>query len=324
MAKSISKTPITREVAAQIAADAFDGAALLDLSECTEGWFNAVHLLTMVDGRRAILKVAPPPDVAVLRYERDIMAAEVAIMRLVGEHTDVPIPHVLWHDTSCMRVPSELFLMEVLPGQLLSGVRAQLTLEQQQRIDTQVAAMLRQINAQTRVGFGLAAPSAPVFDRWSDAFVQMVDDVLADGEAAGVTLPVAADRIRAVVSDAAGLLDEITEARLVHWDLWDGNVLVDPGSMQVTGLIDFERAVWGDPVMELQFRAAAADPAFADAYGSRPMDAPGAPRRRLLYDLYLFVVMSVEVAYRHYPTDDMARYARHHLDQTLQAMGLTA
>ena len=75
MAKSISKTPITREVAAQIAADAFDGAALLDLSECTEGWFNAVHLLTMVDGRRAILKVAPPPDVAVLRYERDIMAA---------------------------------------------------------------------------------------------------------------------------------------------------------------------------------------------------------------------------------------------------------
>ena len=34
--------------------------------------------------------------------------------------------------------------------------------------------------------------------------------------------------------------------------------VVDPGSLQVTGLIDFERALWGDPVMELQFRAAAA------------------------------------------------------------------
>lgn len=322
MVKSISKTPITREVAAQIAGDAFGGAALLDVDECTEGWFNAVHLLTLADGRQAILKVAPPPEVAVLRYERDIMAAEVEVMRLVSDHTDVPIARVLWHDTSCTRVPSELFLMEVLPGQLLSGVRAGLTTKQQQVIDTQVASMLRQINALTRVGFGLAAPSAPVFGRWSDAFMHMVDDVLADGGAAKVTLPMPPELIRAVVSDAADLLDEVTQAQLVHWDLWDGNILVDSASLQVTGLIDFERALWGDPVMELQFRSAAADPAFGDAYGSRPMDAPGAHRRRLLYDLYLFVVMSVEVAYRHYPTDDMERYARHHLDRTLRALDL--
>lgn len=322
MVKSISKTPITREVAARIAGDAFGGAALLDLAECTEGWFNAVHRLMLSDGRQAILKVAPPPDVAVLRYERNIMSAEVEVMQLVSERTDVPIARVLWHDTSRTRVPSELFLMDVLPGQLLSGVRAGLTTEQQQGIDTQVASMLRQINALTRAGFGLAAPSATVFDRWSDAFMHMVVDVLADGEAAGVTLPVPAGQIRAVVHEAAPLLDQVTEARLVHWDLWDGNILVDPGSLQVTGLIDFERALWGDPVMELQFRSAAADPAFGDAYGSRPMDAPGAHRRRLLYDLYLFVVMSVEVAYRHYPTDDMERYARHHLDRTLIALDL--
>ena len=324
MVKSISKTPITRAIAAQIAHDAFGDVRLLGTAECTEGMFNAVHLLTMADGRQAILKVAPPPDVAVLRYEHDIMAAEVAVMRLVADRTAVPIARVLWQDTSCTRVPSDLFLMEALPGDLLNGLRSGLSADQQQRIDVHIATSLREINALTRAGFGLAAPSAPVFERWSDAFTRMVDDVLADGEAAAVTLPVAADRVRAVVRNAADLLDEVTEARLVHWDLWDGNVLVDPVGGRVTGLIDFERALWGDPVMELQFRSAALDPAFADAYGSRPLDVDGARQRRLLYDLYLFLVMVIEVAYRQYPTDDMDRYSRHHLDRTLQALGLSA
>ena len=39
---------------------------------------------------------------------------------------------------------------------------------------------------------------------------------------------------------------------LVHFDLWDGNILVesDPAGHRIGALIDAERAFWGDPLAE--------------------------------------------------------------------------
>jgi hypothetical protein len=43
-----------------------------------------------------VLRVAPPDDVPKLFYEIDMMKSEVAIHRLVREHTDVPIPEIVY------------------------------------------------------------------------------------------------------------------------------------------------------------------------------------------------------------------------------------
>jgi len=64
--ESISKTKVAREDAAAIVADAFGDVALTGFSECTEGWYNAVHSLDLSDGRSCILEVAPPADLAEL------------------------------------------------------------------------------------------------------------------------------------------------------------------------------------------------------------------------------------------------------------------
>ena len=114
----------------------------------------------------------------------------------------------------------------------------------------------------------------------------------------------------------------MTVPSFVHWDLWDPNVFVDPDTLEVVGIIDFERALWGDPLMEAQFLAKIGDAAFLDAYGIPMFPTPGAVSRRLLYDLYLFVIMVVEVAYRRYPTDDIERFGREHLALTLAKLDL--
>jgi aminoglycoside phosphotransferase (APT) family kinase protein len=318
---SISKTPVTFDVAAAIVGDAFGGGvSLTQLTELTEGWFNAAYVMELSDGRRCVLKVAPPPDVAVLTYERDIMATEVAALRLVREHTSVPVPRVLWSDTTCRRLPSSLFVIEHCSGELLSALRSTLDVEQQRIVDGQIAGFLRQMNSITNTTFGLQAPWAPRFTGWSEAFVQMFDDVLTDGEATRVELPVAYDTLRALVRGGIEVLDEVSVACFVHWDLWDPNVFVDPETLTVTGVIDFERALWGDPLMEGQFLSKLDDAAFLEAYGVPTLVAGGAPRRRLLYDLYLFLVMVVEVSYRHYPTDDIENFARMRLALTLDAL----
>lgn len=140
MVESISKTAVDRATAAAIVADAFGPTVgLTGFTECTEGWFNAVHRLDLSDGRSVILKVAPPPGVRVLTYEHDLITTEVAMLRLVRERTTVPVPEVLWWDDSGRQLPSPLFLMTACRGTLLSELRAGLTEDDAARIDAQLA-----------------------------------------------------------------------------------------------------------------------------------------------------------------------------------------
>ena len=96
---------------------------------------------------------------------------------------------------------------------------------------------------------------------------------------------------------------------MVHWDLWDTNVFVDPATLEVVGIIDFERVLWADPLMEAQFTNKRAHDRSLDAYGKRLFDEPLAVERRRLYDLYLYLVMFVECSYRNYPTPDIENLA---------------
>ena len=152
----------------------------------------------------------------------------------------------------------------------------------------------------------------------------LIADLLTDGDAAGVELPRPSTELLAIVETHTAALDEVTTPRLIHWDLWDLNVFVDPTSLAVVGVIDFERVLWADPLMEAQFFFHRGDDALSDAYGAALFAAPGAVARRQLYDLYLALVMTIECAYRHYPTDDIDQMGRGALAMVLAELDPTA
>jgi len=58
---------------------------------------------------------------------------------------------------------------------------------------------------------------------------------------------------------------EIKEATLVHWDLWEGNVFIKDG--HVSGIIDWERAMWGESLMDDRFRHHNKNDAFLIGFG---------------------------------------------------------
>ena len=73
----------------------------------------------------------------------------------------------------------------------------------------------------------------------------MLESVLRDAEDMFVNLPYS--QIREQLVKAEGSLDEVREARLVIPGLSDpGNVLVDRQTKEITGVMDFTRALWGD------------------------------------------------------------------------------
>jgi aminoglycoside phosphotransferase (APT) family kinase protein len=322
--ESISKTQITREQAEAIVALAFEENGVLQhFEKCDEGWFNAVHRLELKDGTRYILKIAPPPHVRVLRYEHKLITTEVQTLRLVGERTALPVPAVIAWDDSCELLPSPWFVMDHCPGELLSSLRATLDPDAQEAIEEQLARHLASMNSITAPTFGRPDSTATHDSVWSVAFARLVDDLLADSTEACVQLPVSTTAIADLIASETAALDVVSEPQLVHWDLWDPNVFIDPDTYEVVGLIDFERALWADPLMEAQFAGKRSHDRIFDAYGRRFLDEPQAVTRRRLYDLYLYLVMTVECAYRNYPTNEIENFGRRMLSALIDELSTT-
>ncbi len=139
--------------------------------------------------------------------------------------------------------------MEMLEGEPYNKVKDGLTEEQRSRIEHQLGVYNRQINDIRGERFGIYAAGGETGSSWKETFHLMLLSVLSDGESEGVQLTADYKTIRNEVSLRLDLLDEVTEPRLLHWDLWDGNVFIKDGT--ITGIIDFERTLWGDPLMEI-------------------------------------------------------------------------
>jgi fructosamine-3-kinase len=81
--------------------------------------------------------------------------------------------------------------------------------------------------------------------------------------------------------------DRAVEPRLLHMDIWAQNILVDAEG-NVTGLVDFDRALWGD--VEIEFAVldycGISEPAFWQGYGSTRDTSKAAMIRRQFYLLY--------------------------------------
>ncbi|MEV6846692.1 phosphotransferase [Actinoplanes sp. NPDC051411] len=145
---------------------------------------------------------------------------------------------------------------------------------------------------------------------WPTAFVAMVAALRADAAAWGVPLP----PLDGVVERHASVLAEVTRPALLHFDLWDGNVLAGP-SGELTGLVDGERYLYGDPLLDLVspalFRRIEDTPGhpFLRGYGLTHFDR-SARIRLALYRLHLYVLMLAEAPSRGIGRDRHDRVTR--------------
>jgi aminoglycoside phosphotransferase (APT) family kinase protein len=261
------------------------GVPLAAHVELTEGMFNTAYRLTAADGRETVLKVAPPPDVPLLTHERDIMRTEALVFGLMAAH-GLPVPEVLLHEDG-------LLLMTALQGELWSSARSRLTDAEHGALRRELGTIVRDLHRITGDVYGyVQGPNAPT---WREAFLKMVDAVLADADRFGVELP----DVRSAVEARAHLLDEVTEPVLVHFDLWEANIFLADGHIE--GIIDPERALFGDPLAEIATIALFTEPDddFNAGYGKSGYSE--SERTRLaLYRAYLCVVMIVEGVPRGY------------------------
>lgn len=283
------------------------GQGFHSASELTDGWANMAYSILLEDGRKTVLKIAPSQDKRVMRYEKNIMKTEVESMRLVADNPALPIPQIYTYDSTCELIQAEYFFMEFVEGTALNQIRDSLTSEEREVIIRQLGGCSRTINDYRNSFFGSLQPDGRRSDSWAEVFGGMLEDVLADGKDANVVLPVSYEEIEKEIARASDLLTDVKEASLVHWDLWDGNVFVKNGS--ISGLIDFERAFWGDPLCEYYFGRLTQEwsNVFYAGYGINGL-TEDERRRRVLYDFYLDLIFVIECTYRKYENKDHIKW----------------
>jgi fructosamine-3-kinase len=161
----------------------------------------------------------------------------------------------------------------------------------------------------TGPGFGYPSRAlGPLAPDWRTAFTAMTEAILDDARDYGARLPRSVEQVQGTLRAGYPALDEVTVPALVHFDLWDGNILLHrpaDGEPLIGGLIDGERMFWGDPLADFVSLALLGDikkdeaflAGYREAGGRAEFDVP-ARVRLALYRAYLYLIMLTETVPR--------------------------
>lgn len=312
--RSMTKNGVSTSEVTAMTKRAFDMQPL-KIAEMKGGFFNAVYKVRLSFGE-VILKVAPDDGVRVLRYEKNLMESEVLAISKILDFKYVPVPHVLFYDPSRDIINSEYLFMDMMPGVPFCDVCDNLPVMEQSELFAQIGIYARKINSIIGEYYGSLSVPEKRFDSWSRTFYQMIDDILCDAADMNVNLPIDYDHIRRRIESESELLDCVKRPSLLHKDLWIGNILVDTQNVEITGIIDCERAIFGDALMEPPCGMLDNDDFFG-SYMPGLQLSRAQKLRMALYRIYLGLVCITECPFRRYEDDSVEQFARGYLDRGL-------
>jgi aminoglycoside phosphotransferase (APT) family kinase protein len=288
------------QLAGLLAASGVEPSRLAGREELSEASYNTAYRLRLTDGSGLVLKIAPDPSMPGLSYEHDLMRTETLFYRTA---TALPVPQVVHADFSRQLLDTDFLLMTELPGGNWYGQREEIGEADQTRLRRDLGRLVAGLHEIKGDFFGY--PQGETSSSWRTAFLAMLDALLEDALRWDTPLPRSVTQIRQLIGANAYVLDDVTTPALVHFDLWPGNILVR--DKEITGIVDGERAFWGDPLAEMVslalFRDIANDAAFLEGYGG--IEFTDSARRRLaLYRTYLYLIMLIEGDPRGYSGPD--------------------
>lgn len=299
------------------------------LTPLATGRHNSAYWVETPDSRY-VLRIAPPDETGLLFYERRMMRQEPRLHELVLSRTSIPAARIVAHDFTRELLPRDYLLMNVLPGRPLS--EASLSWRQVENVLRQTGACLRQLHSLIATdclgthAFGYLGEHRPMEPQpsWQEAFAVMWSKLLADVHACG-----AYDTSE--VSDAEKLFERHrsvftheVQPRLLHMDVWSENILVDDAG-NVTGLVDFDRALWGDPEIEFAVLdyCGISEPPFWEGYGSPRDQSDAAQLRRLFYLAYELQKYMPIYAWRRPNSGQAVRRYKRQAEELLHALAST-
>lgn len=269
------------------------GAGKVEYRLLPGGMFNTTYLVNLVSrNRKIVLRAGPVNRELLLPFEHQLMQAEFSFYencRRVG----VPVPRVAACDTGKSLLDRDYMITEYIEAVPLSD--ESVSDEEKEALYEEAGSFAARINGIPGTVFGRVgdAASGKGFSAWS-AFLREEVSQWAGKAAEFQVFPESElEKVQAVFRTYTEILDEIHEPKLVHADLWAGNILVSgtSGRRRLAAVIDGDRAIWGDRDFELA-SGWLVNPAFLKGYGEISVPDEHALLRKKLYMLLYHVIDS--------------------------------
>ncbi|MCP5096749.1 MAG: aminoglycoside phosphotransferase family protein [Chloroflexi bacterium] len=254
------------------------------ITPITTGKFNTSYLI-QTDEEDMVLRIAPPRNAMFVFYERNMMRQEPQLHTLLRAETDVPVARILAFDDSLTLIDRDYVLMERLPGRPLTEMGHVNYSEVMVQIGTHLA-QVHKLQSIQHGYLGAHRPMAPQ-PRWQDAFAIMWHKMIHDIAQIGYYDEAESSKMQQLLDKHLHLFDKAGRASLLHMDIWHQNILVDDDGL-VTGIVDWDRALWGDPEIEFAVLdyCGISEPPFWEGYGRPRNTSPEAKTRQVFYLLY--------------------------------------
>lgn len=301
----ITKNKQSQETLRKMTGEAFPEKAIERITELTEGMCNVAYRILFSDGSESILKIAAKDRSGNTSNEIGLMEAEVTAMQLVREYTHIPVAIVYKYDISHTLCSGDYFFMEKMPGENLSKIKDALSVEERTGIYEQIGQYSRQLTAIGNASFGMLGDSKS-FSSLYEFVRYLLDNLIRDAKNRSIDILFDGDELLDSLAEDRRVFESVEHATLVHWDMWEGNIFVENG--RVSGIIDWERAMWGEPFMDDRFRHHNQNQAFLAGFGQTVFSEDEKKRLRW-YDIILYLTMMIEVFYREFEDDGQYRWA---------------
>ncbi|KAJ5634199.1 Aminoglycoside phosphotransferase [Penicillium herquei] len=214
------------------------------------GRIHLLRHLLLSNGAHLLLKGSPLRGTPLLRHERYSLETEARFLALLGQSANPCIPQLYHYDPQGTLLGSAYLIRQYMKGTALSEIRTEITPRQKNDIDRHLGFLASTIGQNVAPAFGSLQQVATGTGRrsWREVFCALFESVLRDAEDMFIHLPYA--DIRHEVSRLAMVLNEVTLPRLVVFGFGrPSHVLLDESSHQVSGVVDFSTAFWGDVLM---------------------------------------------------------------------------
>ncbi|MGJ5204789.1 phosphotransferase family protein [Bradyrhizobium sp. HKCCYLR20261] len=225
------------------------------------------------------------------------MRKEARLLDLVRDRLPVPAPLLRAADASRELIGLDYVLMSRLDGEPLGPLEEALPASERRAAFEQVGRLSRAFHDIAMDAFGYIGADGIMAGRADNRsyLSSQFERKLAEFRNRGGATDLAA-RIASRVADASDLFAACGAPVLCHNDLHPGNVLarVNSGRVELTGVVDFEGALAGDPLKDvakaIYYLSPAQREAFLDGYGpmSRRAAEPTLAIYRLLFSLELW------------------------------------
>jgi aminoglycoside phosphotransferase (APT) family kinase protein len=246
------------------------GVVPVRVAELGYAGYNNVYRVELAGSDEPVVLRVAPEETVQFGCEWRLMRNEYAAMPWLGVIASL-MPRVLAVDWSHDLVDRDWMIQTLLPGVPAPEGLGRYPRSGRTTFFRQLGAIARTVHDVRGPSFG--RPGGPAYASWSEVVIASFTQIADDLERRGLD---GADVRTAAAMAAAGraTLDEIREPRLLAGDLWTVNCLLDANAPEplISGVLDFDRAEFGDPAADWTIRMAQAKPderqAFWEPYGA--------------------------------------------------------